>query len=149
MHKTVELSAYESISLNKICEWNRVADSRELFESYLVFQNIGSKEILQKTKSNFYFSKMGFPLRIDFFPQSQISLHMSYYRNVLSDDVIDQLMIDMVIILKMITEMSGVSLGKIVESIMDGRKMETGKIFTYYEDYLCIRQITESENECE
>ncbi|WP_428243754.1 amino acid adenylation domain-containing protein [Gynuella sp.] len=87
----VELSRYENTPLRQIQCWSEIPTNQLLFESYLVFQNVG-EESMDKAAGHFFVSKMGFPLRVDIFPQDNIAMHMSYYRDNFNDNTIATLM---------------------------------------------------------
>ncbi|MCX8130966.1 MAG: amino acid adenylation domain-containing protein [Clostridia bacterium] len=88
MAQIVELSRYQNTPLRRLQEWNLIPADRPFAQNYLVFQNATVEELNAKTPNHFFVSKMGFPLRVDLYPESELALHMSYYRNVFNDESI-------------------------------------------------------------
>jgi len=94
----VEIRQYEYCSTQQIQEWLHLSEEQRIFESYLVFENfpldgdvmdqmkkwtIGSSNALAQTEQ---------PLRVEIVPGPALMLSMSYYRHLLSDEVVAHLM---------------------------------------------------------
>lgn len=86
-----ELGHHQNTPLHKLKEWGLIPKEKPFAENYLVFQNVTDDELDAKTTNHFFVSKMGFPLRVDVYPDTQIGLHMSYYRSTFNDTSISTL----------------------------------------------------------
>ncbi|MGY0064535.1 amino acid adenylation domain-containing protein [Streptomyces sp. LZ34] len=91
MAAMTEMAHHENTPLHRILECGELPPGRLPCESYLVFQNVGL-ESMEQAGAHFFVSKMGFPLRVDVFPQNTVSLHMSYHRDVFTDAAVTRLL---------------------------------------------------------
>ncbi|MWC28295.1 non-ribosomal peptide synthetase [Paenibacillus sp. MMS18-CY102] len=92
MTQVVDIGEHQSMSLRKLYESCSVPHDEMLFQNYLVFQNATSDAVLDRTSNHYFVSKMGFPLRIDVYPENEVYIHMSYYRNIFCDKAIHYLL---------------------------------------------------------
>ncbi|HBF32316.1 non-ribosomal peptide synthetase [Rhizobium sp.] len=80
----VELSQHELIGLDKALDWAQLPPLTPPSQSYLVFQNVGTHNS-ERFGAGYFFSKLGYPLRVDVFPTEAISLHISYDQTQFDD----------------------------------------------------------------
>ncbi|WP_429932782.1 hypothetical protein [Agrobacterium vitis] len=72
------------ISLDKALDWPLLPPLTPPSQSHLVFQNVGTHNS-ERFGAGYFFSKLGYPLRVDVFPKAAISLHISYDRPQFGD----------------------------------------------------------------
>ncbi|MEV4315698.1 amino acid adenylation domain-containing protein [Actinocrispum sp. NPDC049592] len=87
MVETAEVGAHEHSALDEVLGYSELPAGQLPCESYLVFQNVGV-DTSERFPPGYYVSRMGFPLRLDVFPTSTMTLHMSYYRELFTDESI-------------------------------------------------------------
>ncbi|MBO8191102.1 amino acid adenylation domain-containing protein [Streptomyces oryzae] len=87
MAEIAEVGAHEHTVLDEALSYGELPPGRLPCESYLVFQNVGV-ETSERFPPGYYVSRMGFPLRVDVFPTSTMTVHMSYYRDLFTDEAI-------------------------------------------------------------
>jgi non-ribosomal peptide synthetase component F len=85
-----ELGAHENTPLDDALSHSELPAGELPCESYVVFQNVGV-ETSERFPPGYYVSRMGFPLRLDLFPTSTMTVHMSYYRDLFTDEAIGRL----------------------------------------------------------
>jgi amino acid adenylation domain-containing protein len=90
MTEVAEVGAYENSMLDEVLECGELPPGQLPCESYLVFQNVGV-ETSERFPPGYYVSRMGFPLRLDVFPTGTMTMHMSYYRDLFTDETIASL----------------------------------------------------------
>jgi SAM-dependent methyltransferase/non-ribosomal peptide synthetase component F len=87
MGEVVEVGAHENSALDDALAQSELPPGRLPCDSYLVFQNVGV-DTSERFPPGYYVSRMGFPLRLDLFPTDTMTMHMSYYRDLFTDDTI-------------------------------------------------------------
>lgn len=92
MQQAFELSQYQQTSLMDLQNWNVIPHDQFFAQNYLVFQNVTSKEIRAMMPNHFFVSKMGFPMRVDVYPERELAIHLSYYRHIFNDCAISLLL---------------------------------------------------------
>jgi len=95
----IELRDYEFVSLSQIHKWAQVPENTLMFDSLLIFQNLGRivstinrKKLTLMNTTPLFYAKTEYPLRVDIFPGEEISIFMSYYRCYFDDATIDRLL---------------------------------------------------------
>lgn len=63
----------------------------ELFESYLIFQNLDSASFHSADPIPVFFSRMGYPVRVDVFPGVRTGIAVSYHRDHISDSAVAEI----------------------------------------------------------
>jgi aryl carrier-like protein len=81
----IELGRHEHIHQRMLRELADLPESGQLFESYMVFQNLNPESFRSTQRITPFFSRMGHPLRIDVFPGVELGLAISYHREQLDD----------------------------------------------------------------
>jgi non-ribosomal peptide synthetase component F len=84
MAALVEMTRSELVGLHEVLAWAGLPPGTPPSESYLVFQNVGTHNS-ERFGPGYFFSKLGFPLRVDVFPTEVMSLHISYDRTCFED----------------------------------------------------------------
>ncbi|MER5704375.1 amino acid adenylation domain-containing protein [Micromonospora sp. NPDC002296] len=87
MVEIAEVGAHEHSVLDEALSHSELPPGQLPCESYLVFQNVGV-DTSERFPPGYYVSRMGFPLRLDVFPTSVMTMHISYYRDLFSDDTV-------------------------------------------------------------
>jgi non-ribosomal peptide synthetase component F len=87
----VELGGHETTPLDRVLAWSELPAGALPCDSYLVFQNVGLVA-MERSGETCFVSKMGFPLRVDVFPTSVVSLHLSYHREDFADATVTRLL---------------------------------------------------------
>ncbi|EID56595.1 non-ribosomal peptide synthetase [Saccharomonospora xinjiangensis] len=85
MTEAAAVGAHEHSVLDEALAHGELPKGTLPCESYLVFQNV-AVETSERFPPGFYVTRMGFPLRVDVFPTATMTLHMSYYRDVFTDE---------------------------------------------------------------
>lgn len=91
MGEVVALGTHELTPLHEALAHGEMGAGTLPCESYLVFQNVGI-DTSERFPPGYYVTRMGFPLRVDVFPTSTMTVHMSYYRDRFSDDAVVRLL---------------------------------------------------------
>jgi len=84
MSALVKVGEFELVGLHDVLEWGGLPAFTPPNQSYLVFQNVGMHNS-QRFGAGYFFSKLGYPIRVDVFPADVISLHVSYDRSRFDD----------------------------------------------------------------
>ncbi|HEX6288836.1 MAG TPA: condensation domain-containing protein [Herpetosiphonaceae bacterium] len=84
----VTMSQYEYTPMRKLREWLELPHDGLLFDSYLIFQNLG----VVQNPTRLFFAQMEYPLRIDVFPGPAIVVSMSYHRPCFDDATISRML---------------------------------------------------------
>ncbi|MTJ84459.1 MAG: amino acid adenylation domain-containing protein [Telmatospirillum sp.] len=84
MEALVEIGQHELTGLDQVLAWAGLPERTPPNESYLVFQNVGTHNS-ERFGAGYFFSKLGYPVRVDVFPNELISLHVSYDRSRFDD----------------------------------------------------------------
>ncbi|MBE9500617.1 methyltransferase domain-containing protein [Streptomyces sp. GKU 257-1] len=87
MADMAEVAAHEYTVLDEALAHGELPPGQLPCESYLVFQNVGI-DTSERFPPGYYVTRMGFPLRVDVFPTSTMTLHMSYYRDLFTDETV-------------------------------------------------------------
>ena len=87
MVEVAAVGAHENSMLDDVLAHSELPPGRLPCESYLVFQNVGV-DTSERFPPGYYVSRMGFPLRLDLFPTSTMTMHLSYYRDLFTDEAI-------------------------------------------------------------
>ncbi|WP_431980532.1 amino acid adenylation domain-containing protein [Streptomyces qinglanensis] len=87
MADMAEVGAHEYTVLDEALAHGELPAGQLPCESYLVFQNVGI-DTSERFPPGYYVTRMGFPLRVDVFPTSTMTLHMSYYRDLFTDETV-------------------------------------------------------------
>ncbi|MBL1100575.1 non-ribosomal peptide synthetase [Streptomyces coffeae] len=91
MRELIALSGHEQTPLHHTLSAAELPDGVLPCESYLVYQNVGL-ENSERYGPAYYISRMGFPLRVDVFPTTTVTLHLSYYRDLFTDEAVTRLL---------------------------------------------------------
>jgi amino acid adenylation domain-containing protein len=81
----IELGRHEHVSQRTLRELAGLPESGQLFDSYMVFQNLNPESFRSTQRITPFFSRMGHPLRIDVFPGVELAIAISYHREQLDD----------------------------------------------------------------
>ncbi|MEO3928025.1 condensation domain-containing protein, partial [Micromonosporaceae bacterium B7E4] len=93
-----QAQAHEHVSLRALRHWLDPA-GRPLFDHYLVFQNLGELMVVDelpglrlRDEVPQFFTKMEYPLRVDFFPGPRLGVFLSYHQRYLADQTVRDLL---------------------------------------------------------
>lgn len=142
MMRINELGQHQNTPLHQLKKWGVIPGDKPFAENYLVFQNVTDDELDAKTTNHFFVSKMGFPLRVDVYPDKRIALHMSYYRSIFNDSSISKLIKGFGFLMELLANQpESLRLTDLMKELDKDSLLEGSQPEVFYEGHFKVEQI--------
>lgn len=108
-----EIVPHEQVDPSMLARDCGLDAGQQLFESYLVIQNLDPASFQSDQRITPFFSRMSHPIRIDVFPAVELGLALSYDRAQLDDDSAGRVLSDLTATLEAIAQLPDPTVGEL------------------------------------
>jgi SAM-dependent methyltransferase/aryl carrier-like protein len=113
-HFAAEAGEYDHTPPALVRRCAAVPGDGELFDSYLVFQNLDPESFRSTVRIPVFFSRMGHSVRVDVFPGAEIGIALTYQREELADEDVAAVLADFGAVLGAMAAAPGRPLGELL-----------------------------------
>ncbi|MFE9804548.1 amino acid adenylation domain-containing protein [Streptomyces goshikiensis] len=142
--QALDLDAHAQTPPGDVARWAGRQDTGELFDNYVVFQNLDPAAFGSTAGVPAFFSRMAHPLRLDVFPGRNIGIALSYRREVLSDAGARRVLADLTGVLAAATAQPHCTVASLVSGVRAGAACLPGTPRLIVEGELAVSQLDES-----
>ncbi|MGW3496798.1 amino acid adenylation domain-containing protein [Streptomyces sp. NPDC001020] len=142
--QALELDDHAQTPPRLVQRWAGRAENEPLFDSYVVFQNLGAESFLSTDAVPVFFSRMGHPLRLDVFPGRRTGIAVSYHRELFQDAAVERILTDLATVVSAAAARPDIPLDELARLVHEGGSGPAGRPRLIVEGALSTEQIDES-----